>query len=278
MPELPEVETVRLGLEHSVIGQRIEDVSVTGRRTVRRQSPGEFVGRLVGRRFVTARRRGKYLLVDLDSAEVLVVHLRMSGQLRLVQPAEELAPHTHVRFSLSSASELRFVDPRTFGELFVTGDLDARRVPEVLAPSLGLDPIVDPFSAKDLAGILEGRRAPLKAVLLDQRKICGVGNLYADEICFAAKVSPLREAGSLRPVEVRRLATCIGEVLNAAVVARGSSLRDARYRDLSGLLGSYQEHHAVYDRAGLPCLRCAGEVRRSKVSGRSTHYCVGCQR
>ena len=277
MPELPEVETVRRGLDAVVIGQRVDRVEVTGRRTIRRQSIADFAADLTGRTLIAARRRGKYLLVDLDDDAVLVIHLRMSGQLLVVDAAEATLPHTHVRLGLSNGRELRFVDPRTFGELFVTADLDERRVPVVLS-ALGRDPIVDDFEPAALSALLAGRKTALKAFLLDQHQVCGIGNIYADEICFAAKLSPLRRTETLKKADVARLAGAVQTVLRAAIAASGSSLRDARYRDLMGGLGNYQDSHATYDRAGLPCLVCGRPIVRSKIVGRSTYFCPRCQR
>jgi len=276
VPELPEVETVRLGLRAAVLGRTLTSVEVSGRRSVRRQPPAELVGELSGRTLLGARRRGKYLLVDLDDAAVLVVHLRMSGQLLLVGASEPLAKHTHVRIHLDDGRELRFVDPRTFGELFVTDELDERRVPLVLG-TLGVDPLGDGVAPEVLGALLARRKTALKSFLLDQSAICGIGNIYADEICFAARLSPLRRTETLRRAEIARLAPTIEELLGAAVLAGGSSLVDARYKSLSGSLGTFQNQHAVYGRFGQPCRRCRGRIARAKVGGRSTHYCDSCQ-
>ncbi len=277
VPELPEVETVRRGLERSVIGQRVLTVTVTGRRTIRRQSPAEFVEALTGRRLAVAGRRGKYLLVGLDDGATLVVHLRMSGQLlHVASPDEPLVPHTHVRIGLEDGSELRFVDPRTFGELFVAAEHDGAGRPVALA-ALGIDPLVDGLGPARLARLLATRRTSLKAFLLDQHTLAGIGNLYADEILFRARLRPDRATSSLSPADVRRLTGAIRNVLAEAVELRGSSLRDARYRDLEGGLGEFQGRHAVYGRAGEPCLRCGSTVERAKLAGRSAHFCAACQ-
>lgn len=198
MPELPEVETVRRGLEGAVVGRRIVEVKVLGRRTVRRQSPAELVTRLEGRKFATAGRRGKFLLLSLDDDAVLVVHLRMSGQLLHLSGAQRwpMAPHTHVVVALGDGTELRFVDPRTFGEWFVSSEIDGRGVPLELA-DLGRDPLLEGLPTAYLAARLAGRRAGLKALLTDQRMIAGIGSIYADEICFRAKLRPDRSGGSL---------------------------------------------------------------------------------
>jgi formamidopyrimidine-DNA glycosylase len=279
VPELPEVETVRRGLESAVVGRRIDEVRVLGRRTVRRQSPTELRSRLIGRTIVAARRRGKFLLLSLDDGEVLVVHLRMSGQLLHLGGPERppIAVHTHVVLEFSDGTELRFVDPRTFGEWFVSAEVDGRGVPVELA-HLGRDPLLEGLPASFLATRFAGRRASIKALLTDQRIVAGIGNLYADEICFRAKLRPDRAGGSLTRAEVAALAGSARAVLRQAVKSRGSSLRDLRYRDLDGSIGSYQRSHAVYDRAGEPCPRCGHRVERLKIGARAAYCCEGCQR
>jgi len=278
VPELPEVETVRRGLEATVLGRQIREVKVLGRRTVRRQSPAELKTRLEGRTFVKAGRRGKFLLLSLDDGAVLVVHLRMTGQFLHLSGSnrQALAPHTHVVVGLGDGTELRFVDPRTFGEWFVTDEVDDRGVPGELA-HLGRDPLLEGLPTAYLAARLAGRRVPLKALLTDQRIVAGIGSIYADEICFRARLRPDRSGGSLTTGEVSLLAKKARAVLREAVVLRGSSLRDRRYRDLAGELGSYQERHAVYDRAGETCRRCGKQVVRIKIGARSAYLCEGCQ-
>jgi formamidopyrimidine-DNA glycosylase len=278
VPELPEVETVRRGLEGAVVGRTVAAVEVSGRRTVRRQSPAELTSRLVGRRFTAAGRRGKFLLLSLDDDSVLVVHLRMTGQLLHLAGDERppLVAHTHVRVSLDDKSELRFVDPRTFGEWWITSDIDARGVPAELS-HIGRDPLLDGLPASYLASSFAGRRAPLKALLTDQRIVAGIGSIYADESCFRAKLRPDRAGGSLSAAEISALARAARAVLRDAVSSRGSSLRDQSYRDLAGGLGSYQGRHAVYDRAGEPCPRCGRAVARLKIGARSAYFCEACQ-
>ncbi len=280
MPELPEVETVRRGLSRYVVGRTVAAVEVTGARSVRRQGAAELVARLVGRRLEAADRRGKYLLVRLDDGAVLVVHLRMSGQLRFVAApasAAPVAPHTHVRIGFADGSELRFVDQRTFGELFVTGDLDGRGVPVALA-ALGPDPLVDGIDRARLAALAARRRTSCKAFLLDQHVLAGVGNLYADEALFRARLRPALPAALLRPGQLARLVASLEQVLAEAVAARGSTLRDARYVDLMGKAGAFQEVHAVYGREGAPCVRCGRPIHRVRLAGRSSHFCATCQR
>lgn len=278
MPELPEVETVRRGLEGVLPGRRAESLAATGARTVRRQGAREVVGRVVGRRFARVDRRGKYLALVLDDDQVLVVHLRMSGQLLHVkEPAGvTLAPHTHVVLVLDDGSELRFVDPRTFGEWYVTSELRPDGLPAEF-DRLGPDPLADGLDTSRLHGRLAGRRTALKVALTDQRVVAGIGNLYADEILHVARLRPDRPAGGLERREERRLSRAISTVLTSAIAARGSSLRDERYRDLMGELGEFQHLHRVYDRAGGRCPRCGGTIERIRIGARSAYFCPRCQ-
>jgi len=277
VPELPEVETVRRQLAERVIGETITSVTVTGKRTIRRQPKEEFVARVISRTIVAARRWGKFLLVDLDGQEVLVIHLRMSGQLRLEDdPEAELVAHTHVRLGLSSSRELRFVDPRTFGELFVVDEVDGRGVPSAIA-HLGCDPIVEQLTGERLGRLCANRRVALKTLLLDQRVVAGIGNIYGDEICYLARVRPTRRAESLTKKEHARVADATLEVLERAISEQGSTLKDQRYRDLVGGLGTFQDRHEVYGRAGLACHECGTTIKRLMLGGRSAHYCPRCQ-
>jgi formamidopyrimidine-DNA glycosylase len=278
VPELPEVETVRRGLDRILPGKVAVSVKVTGARSVRRQRPAELRDRLEGRRFVRTDRRGKYLALLLDDGQVLVVHLRMSGQLLWVgEPASvPKAAHTHVVMGLDDGSELRFVDPRTFGEWFVTEDVRRDGLP-VEFDRLGPDPLVDRVTAKLLRARLGHKKTAVKVALTDQAVIAGIGNLYADEICHAARVRPDRRCDALSEEELRALSRSIASILGAAVKRRGSSLRDASYRDLMGELGDYQRNHRVYDRSGEPCRRCGSSIEKIGIGARVAYCCPGCQ-
>jgi formamidopyrimidine-DNA glycosylase len=272
VPELPEVEVVRQGLVQEVAGREVTSVVVTGARTVRRQPAEALIDRLAGARLGEAGRIGKFLLVPLDDgAETLVIHLRMSGQLLLTVPEWPLARHTHAVLGLSDGRQLRFVDPRTFGELFV-----APAPVEALA-HLGPDPLSPGWSASVLARGLAGRVARLKLLLMDQRFVAGIGNIYSDEALFEARLRFDRPAGSLSGEEVGRLHRAVRKTLREAVSHRGSSLRDAQYVDLFGAPGDYQKRHRVYGREGEPCPRCGERVRRISLGGRSTFLCETCQ-
>lgn len=280
MPELPEVETVRRGLDAFVSGRRVERVEVGRERTVRRTSARAVIDGLTGVTIERFGRRGKYLLADLDSGDQLMIHLRMSGRVLLSPVGAERPPHTHVVLHLDGATpeELWFVDPRTFGE-FVVFDPDhvAVELPELAR--LGIDPITDGLSLPQLRHILRSRHRQLKPLLLDQHVIAGIGNIYADEILHRARLRPDRPSDTLAPVAEKRLHAAIGEILTAAIEAGGSTLSDTQYVDVMGDGGSFQLDHRVYDRAGQRCLTCGrASIRRVVSGGRSTCYCPWCQR
>lgn len=263
---------LRRDLASRVLGQTVVSVAVTGARTVRRQTRAELVARVRGARITAVERIGKYLVIALDDGpHALVVHLRMSGQLLLVDPSTAVPRHTHATLGLSGGGELRFVDPRTFGELFA--------VPRPVAAlaHLGIDPLGPGFTATRLAGLLRARRARLKPLLLDQRVVAGLGNIYSDEVLFGAGLRFDRAAGSLATGDVEALHASITETLRRAIESRGSSLSDGQYVDLFGRPGGYQHEHLVYAREGRPCPRCGAPIRRGREAGRSTFYCDVCQ-
>lgn len=272
MPELPEVETVRRDLEKEVVGQTIDAVEVTGTRTVRRYGSAALVAGVAGRGIVAVRRHGKYLLIDLDNEAVMIVHLRMSGML-LWTPAwpEVELPHTHVRLCFASGAQLRFVDPRTFGEVWVTSS----DVPELA--HVGPDAWND-LSLSVLAAQLTSRKSALKIALVNQEVLAGIGNIYADEIAWVARVRPEKIASSLSRPVVQRVFDATQDVLGAAIASRGSSLADRQYVDLYGELGDAQSGHRVYARAGEPCLRCGSTIVRLPIGARSAFSCRKCQR
>jgi formamidopyrimidine-DNA glycosylase len=292
MPELPEVETVRRGLAPVMEGAVIEKVEQR-RGDLRLPFPKGFARRLAGRRITGLGRRAKYITVDLDDGSVLVIHLGMSGSFRIesadggkvagrfYHPRTALRAHDHVIFHLSSGATVVFNDPRRFGlmDLVPRAELAASRH----FTALGLEPLGNELSAATLARLFAGRKAPLKAALMDQRLIAGLGNIYVCEALWRARLSPDRRAGTIatpaakpRPA-AEALAHAIRDVLEAAIKAGGSSLRDHRQAD--GELGYFQHEFAVYDREGEPCLREDGGLIRRKVhSGRSTFYCPVCQR
>jgi formamidopyrimidine-DNA glycosylase len=278
MPELPEVETVRRGLQQHLVGRRIERVEVGRERSVRRTSREAVIAGLTDTVVLKADRRGKYLLLPLDSGDTTMVHLRMSGQVLLAAAGAPRPAHTHVVLHLDDGHEAWFVDPRTFGEVVVF-DPDHVEVELPELARLGVDPIAEPFDAATLRRAFGVTARALKPLLLDQHVVAGIGNIYADEILHRARLRPDRPASSL---DRRRLATLqrsIVDVLTEAIDAGGSTLGDAQYVDLMGEGGSYQDDHRVYGRGGERCLTCGrGWIRRSVTSGRGTHWCSVCQR
>jgi len=276
VPELPEVETIRRDLREAVVGQRITAVAVSGLRSVRRHPDHRvFASGLEGRTLLEVGRKGKYLLWRLDGGQALVIHLGMSGQLLLAEEATPPPPHAHVRLGLSGGGELRFVDPRTFGQLFLSRPRSSGTVPELA--HLGPDPMEDRLEEDRFASALSRRRTMLKPLLVDQRFLAGIGNIYSDEILFAAGLRWDRRAASLSREEAGTLYRAMGRTLAAAIRARGSSLADAQYRDLFGAPGRYQLQHRVYGREGLPCPRCQAPVVRQRWGGRSSFWCRVCQ-
>lgn len=277
MPELPEVETIRRELDREVVGKRIKAVSATGERSIRRhKNAKEFETKLEGAKISGVERRGKYLLFKLDTGDLLVTHLGMSGQLRRAQAREPLAEHTHVVITFTQAGQLRFLDPRTFGEMFVTTPDELTEVVPELA-ELGFDPVETPISWTVFGEMLIKRHTKLKALLIDQKFMAGLGNIYSDEILFQAGLRYDRPADSLSTQEIRRLYRAVVETLHDAVKYRGSTLADQGYVDLHGKTGDYQNHHKVYARDGLACRRCRTPITKARFANRSTYYCPQCQ-
>jgi len=278
MPELPEVETVRRGLERFAVGRRVDSVEVGRERTVRRTSREAVIHGLTGTTITAANRRGKYLLLPLDSGDEVMIHLRMSGQVLIAAAGTARPAHTHIVMHLDDGNELWFVDPRTFGEVVVFDPTNvAVELPDLAL--LGLDPIADGLTLRDLRRLLRSRRRLLKPLLLDQHVIGGIGNIYADEILHEARLRPGRISNELSTISERRLHDAIHRVLHEAIAAGGSTLGDAQYVDLLGTSGSYQDSHAVYGRAGQRCRTCGvGWIRQTVSAQRSTHFCPRCQR
>jgi len=288
MPELPEVETVRLGIAPALEGRTITHAE-TRRGDLRRPFPADFTARLTGRKVVSLRRRAKYILADLDSGETLVIHLGMSGRVTVQADgraarkigsyvhdiAEGLSKHDHVVLETDAPARILFNDHRRFGlmDLVETKELECDR----LFRDIGIEPLSKGFNARHLTAALEGKKTPIKSALLDQRVVAGLGNIYVSEALFRSHISPRRLAGSLEPAEIARLVPAIKKVLRDAIRAGGSSLRDHARPD--GELGAFQHHFLVYGRAGKPCKnRCPGTVKRIVQAGRSTFYCPRCQK
>jgi len=278
MPELPEVEVIRRDLEREVVGKKIKNVDVDAMRSVRRhRMRKQFTGLLTGRKITGVERRGKYLILTLDSGDVLVIHLGMSGQLlRTRTSKEKQSKHTHVVLTFTQGGQLRFIDPRTFGEMFVTTPEELEQEVDELK-HLGIDPLETAMSWEYFGQVVAQRRAKLKPMLMDQKVFAGIGNIYSDEILFVAGLRWDRMSDSLSAQEVRRLYRAVIETLQDAVKYRGSTLDDNGYLDLFGKPGEYREHHKVYARDGEACRRCRRPLVKQRVGGRSTFFCDACQ-
>jgi len=274
MPELPEVETVRSQLEPVLRGRRVERVEIRDPRLVRPFDPADVERRLEGERIASVERRGKYLIVGFESGSVLLIHLRMTGSLRHA-PAGTLAPDPYRRavVRLDDSSDVAYRDVRRFGTWLL---LDRDEIPTYLGARVGVEPLAPSFTAKRLGARLAGRRAPVKAALLDQRVVAGLGNIYADEALWRARVHPLRRAGEIDDDEVRRLHRAVRAALAHGIARQGATLRD--YATPDGAAGSMQEEFKVYGRTGEPCPRCGTPIEKTRAAGRGTWYCPSCQR
>ena len=279
MPELPEVETIKRDMEKEVVGKRVKTVEVIGMRSIRRHpNKKHFIAKLEGHKIAGVERRGKYILMRLEGGDVLVAHLGMSGQFLRAKGGlrDPLTKHTHVVITFTQGGQLRFLDPRTFGELFVTTpDELADQVPELA--HLGFDPVDEMMSWVRFGDLLAARKVKLKILLMDQKFTAGIGNIYSDEILWGAGLRYDRSSESLTSQEVRRLYRAMVETLQDAIKHRGSSLSDEQYRDLFGAPGEYQTMHKVYDREGEACRRCRSTIAKVKVNGRSSFLCPQCQ-
>jgi formamidopyrimidine-DNA glycosylase len=281
VPELPEVETIVRDLRPQLAGRRIESVQLTRDpairgRLVRYPNATTFIRRLRGRMIRSVERRGKYLVMPLDNdGERLVVHLGMTGHLRVWEPEETLVKHTHFRALLDSGLELRYDDPRQFGRLLL-GTQEALIAGRAFPARLGPEPIHGDLTEAEFDRIVKSRRRPIKSALLDQSFLAGVGNIYADEACFRAGIRPSRWTHRLTGRERRALYSSIQEVLENSIAARGSSI--INYVDAFGLRGSNQEKLLVYGRSGEPCIKCGTPLQGTRLAGRGTVYCRKCQR
>jgi formamidopyrimidine-DNA glycosylase len=275
VPELPEVETVRSGLEKHVVGRRIASVEVLHPRAVRRHlaGPADFAARMRGRRVDAARRRGKYLWLPVGE-DALLAHLGMSGQLLVTPPDERLSPHVRVRLTFDDGGpDLRFTDQRTFGHLLLAAD--GALLPPIIA-HIAPDPLETAFDAAWFAARLRSRRTGIKRALLDQSLISGVGNIYADEALWRTKLHFARATDRLRPGEVSRLIAAVREVFGEALMAGGTSF-DSLYVNVNGQSGYFDRSLNVYGRAGEPCPRCGTPIRRDPFMNRSSYTCPACQ-
>ena len=267
MPELPEVETVRASLEPLLAGRTFEQVEILDARLTRPLDPMQVAAELQGERVEAVERRGKYLVLRLDTGRALVVHLRMTGSFR----AED-TPHTRAVITLDDATRIVYRDVRRFGTWLL---LEPGEVDTYLEARLGAEPLGRGFGPKALATALEGRRAPIKAALLDQRTVAGLGNIYVDEALWRARIHPLRPARELDAGEIRALHRAIRAALRMGIARQGATLRD--YAQPDGRRGGMQHEFKVYGRGGEPCDRCGTPIEKTRAGGRGTWYCPACQ-
>jgi formamidopyrimidine-DNA glycosylase len=273
VPELPEVETVRRRLEPVLVGRRFEHVDIEDARLTRPEDPTEVAAELTGERVAAVERRGKYLVVRFESGRVLLIHLRMTGSLLHAPPGDAAdVSHRRAVVNLDDGSDVVYRDVRRFGTwlLVEPGALDP-----YLAQRLGGEPLGRAFTTRSLAASLANRKASVKAALLDQRTLAGLGNIYVDEALWRARIHPLRPARELEADDVRALREGIKRALDAGIKRQGATLRD--YRQPDGSSGSMQKEFKVYGRGGEPCDRCGTPIEKTRVAGRGTWYCPACQ-
>jgi formamidopyrimidine-DNA glycosylase len=275
VPELPEVETVRRRLEPVLVGRRFDSVQIADPRLTRPLDPIEVAAELEGERVEAVDRRGKYLVVRFETGRALLIHLRMTGSLRHVGADESYEPDPYQRavVSLDDGSDVAYRDVRRFGTWLLA---EPDEVEPYLGARLGRDPLAAAFTTKRLAETLAGRRAPVKATILDQRRLAGVGNIYADEALWRARIHPQTPAGELGTPELQALHRGIRAALRAGIERQGSTLRD--YRTPDGSAGRMQHEFKVYGREREPCERCGTPIEKIRAAGRGTWYCPSCQR
>jgi formamidopyrimidine-DNA glycosylase len=273
VPELPEVETIRIGLESLLVGRTFEHVEIEDARLTRPDDPLAVAAELVGETVSALERRGKYLVVRFESGRVLLIHLRMTGSLLLVRNGNSAEdPYRRAVIRLDNDSDVVYRDVRRFGTWLL---LEPGELEPYLASRVGDELLDRRLSTQALEGLLDRRRAPIKAVLLDQRVFAGVGNIYADEALWWAQIHPLRPAASLDRAELRALVRGVRKSLRHGIERQGATLRD--YRGADGSAGSMQREFRVYDREGEPCTRCGTPIEKTRAGGRGSWYCPNCQ-
>jgi formamidopyrimidine-DNA glycosylase len=275
MPELPEVETIRRGLVEKVKGRKIIQVEIRLTKLLKGISEEEFIRKVEGKKIEEIRRRAKLLIIDLYGSNSLLIHLKMTGRLLYLSSQEEITKHTHLIFYLDNSMTLRFWDLRQFGYIKVVAKETIFNLPEI--SQLGSEPLEPTFTQDEFKRLIKGKkRGKIKPLLMDQRFIAGIGNLYGDEICYLARVKPTREISTLTDQEITALYTQMRKVLLTAIEQRGSSVDE--YRDIYNQPGQYHFQLKVYGREGEECYSCGQPIQRIKLRGRSTHFCSYCQR
>ncbi|MEA3336236.1 MAG: bifunctional DNA-formamidopyrimidine glycosylase/DNA-(apurinic or apyrimidinic site) lyase [Chloroflexota bacterium] len=274
MPELPEVENTVRDLRPHLVGRRIEGAQVFWSRLLHDLSPEVFDAALRGRQIINTERRGKFLIFPLDDGSSLLLHLRMTGKLWVEDRQTPVDKHTHVLIDLDNGRQLRYQDVRKFGRFYLVQDRD------VVLGKLGPEPLSDEFSPIDLLGMIQHRTTAIKALLLDQQVVAGIGNVYADEALFRAGIHPLRPGVTLTLTDCNRLYASVRQILAEAIREGGSTLGQStltNFRRPNGVQGRFQQRHQVYRLTGKPCPVCGATVQKIKVAQRSTHFCPACQ-
>jgi formamidopyrimidine-DNA glycosylase len=274
MPELPEVETVRRSLEKRLVGRTIRQVNIYMPKIIKIPEPKLFARFLEGQTIVDLQRRGKYLLFCLASGYVWVTHLRMTGQFIYSKQEEPLLKHTHLTFTLDNGHQLRYVDIRQFGTMYLLRPDEFKKVRGLR--ELGPEPLGEEFTLEELYKKLAGKKGKVKQLLLNQSFVAGIGNIYADEILFDAGLHPERGADTLSPDEIEQFYHSIRKMLELGIANRGTTVRN--YVDGDGRSGNFQELLKVYGRAGEPCYKCGRPLIKQRVAGRSSCYCPDCQK
>jgi formamidopyrimidine-DNA glycosylase len=272
MPELPEVETIRRGLEPLVVGRRIVRAAIRDPRLTRPFDPDEVARQIQGERITSLDRRGKYLVVRFESGRVLLAHLRMTGNFRVTGGEPAAGPHDRAVLRLDNGSDVIYRDIRRFGTWLL---VEPNELEPYLGERVGEEPLERAFRTAALAARLAGRRAPIKAALLDQRTVAGLGNIYADEALWRARIHPLRPAGELEPDDLRRLHRALRDALRMGIARQGATL--SNYATPDGESGRMQDEFKAYGREGEPCLRCGTPIEKIRAAGRGTWYCPRCQ-
>jgi formamidopyrimidine-DNA glycosylase len=272
MPELPEVETIRRQLEPLLVGRSIQQAEIRDPRLTRPFEPSSVSDALQGERIVGLDRRGKYLVLRFESGRVLLIHLRMTGNFRLAGGDPAVGPHDRAVLNLDNGSDVIYRDVRRFGTWLL---VEPEELEPYLAERVGEEPLEEAFRTAALTARLSGRRAPVKAVLLDQRTVAGLGNIYADEALWRARIHPLRPAGELEPDEVRRLHRALRDALRMGISRQGATL--SNYATPDGESGRMQDEFKVYGREGEPCPRCGTPIEKIRAGGRGTSFCPHCQ-
>lgn len=274
MPELPEVETVKRSLEPIITGLIIEKAVVNMSKIIKEPSAEGFISLIAGKKITGMDRRGKYIIINLKGGYSLVIHLRMTGQLVYKDANQEIVKHTHVILSLSNGQELRYIDQRQFGRLYLLPSSSLQNISGI--EFMGVEPLGEDFTKEYFKKELRNKRTKIKPLLLDQTFIAGIGNIYADEALHQARIHPERSASSLNARDVTRLYNAIQDVLKQGIANRGTSFKD--YVDGEGKKGDNQNMLKVYGREKEPCPNCKTLIERKKIGGRSSHYCPRCQK